>query len=140
MRPTSILYFERLAILSILVGMVFTWIDWEDQIAGVRAAGFTAAVAPLTLGFALAILLLLIVLISRRGSAIAKWVFVALFAFGLVVSAPQVMDALDRGLVGLLQLTQLVVQGMAVYFLFTPEANDWFRRRGRTEPAPAPRP
>ena len=135
MRPTSILYFERLAILSILVGMVFTWIDWEDQVASVRASGFSPAVAPITLGFALAILLLLIFLISRKGVAVAKWIFVALFALGLVYSIPQVLDALDRGLVGLLQLTQLVVQGMAIYFLFTPEANDWFRRRGRTKAA-----
>jgi len=135
MRPASILYFERLAILSILAGMVFTWIGWEGQVAGVRASGFSPAVAPLTLGFALAILLLLIFLISRRGMAVAKWIFVALFAGGLVYSVPQVLEALDRGLVGLLQLTQLVVQGMAVYFLFTPEANDWFRKGGRTEAA-----
>lgn len=140
MRPTSILYFERLSILSILVGMVFTWIDWDDQIAGVRASGFPPSVAPMTLGFSLAVLLLLIFLISRKGSPIAKWIFVALFAIGLAFSVPQVVDALDRGLVGLLQLTQLVVQGMAIYFLFTPEAKDWFRRRGRADPAPAPRP
>ena len=139
MRPTSILYFERLSILSILVGMVFTWIDWEGQIAGVRATGFSPAVAPLTLGFSLAVLLLLIFLIARKGVAVAKWIFVALFVIGLAFSVPQVGDALDRGLVGLLQLTQLVVQGMAIYFLFTPEANDWFRKRGRTEPASTPR-
>ena len=135
MRPTSILYFERLSILSILVGMVFTWIDWEEQVAGVRASGFPPVVAPITLGFALAVLLLLIYLISRRGLGIAKWILVALFAIGLVYSAPQVPLALDRGLVGLLQLTQLVVQGMSIYFLFTPEANDWFRRGSRTRAA-----
>jgi hypothetical protein len=135
MRPTSIFYFERLSILSILVGMVFTWIDWDDQIAGVRAAGLPPVAAPITLGFSLALLLLLIFLISRKGIGIAKWIFVALFALGLVYSVPQVLGALDRGLVGLLQLTQLVVQGMAIYFLFTPEANDWFRKGGRTEPA-----
>ena len=135
MRPASILYFERLSILSILVGMVFTWIDWDDQIAGVRASGLPSSVVPITLGFSLAILLLLIFLISRKGVGIAKWIFVALFALGLVFSVPQVLGALDRGLVGLLQLTQLVVQGMAIYFLFTPEANDWFRKGGRTEAA-----
>jgi hypothetical protein len=135
MRPTSILYFERLSILSILVGMVFTWIDWEDQIAGARAAGLPPSVIPITLAFSLAVLLLLIFLISRKGVGIAKWIFVALFALGLVFSVPQVLGALDRGLVGLLQLTQLVVQGMAIYFLFTPEANDWFRKGGRTKAA-----
>jgi hypothetical protein len=135
MRPTSILYFERLSILSILVGMVFTWIDWKDQIAGVRASGLPPEVVPITLAFSLAILLLLIFLISRKGIGIAKWIFVALFAVGLVFSVPQVLGALDRGLVGLLQLTQLVVQGMAIYFLFTPESNDWFRKGDRTKAA-----
>ena len=135
MRPTSILYFERLSILSILVGMVFTWIDWKDQIAGVRANGLPPEVVPITLAFSLAILLLLIFLISRKGIGIAKWIFVALFAVGLVFSVPQVLGALDRGLVGLLQLTQLVVQGMAIYFLFTPESNDWFRKGDRTKAA-----
>ena len=134
MRPTSILYFERLSLLSILVGMAFTWIDWDKQIAAARASGLAPAVVPITLAFSLAILLLLIFLISRTGLAIAKWIFVALFALGLVFSVPQVLQALDRGLVGLLQLTQLVVQGMAIYFLFTPEARDWFRG-DRAEPA-----
>ena len=137
MRPTSILYFERLSLLSILVGIVFTWIDWDKQIASAQASGLAPAVVPITLGFSLALLLLLIFLISRKGLAIAKWIFVALFALGLVFSVPQVIQALDRGLVGLLQLTQLVVQAMAIYFLFTPEARDWFRT-GRTEPARPP--
>ena len=140
MRPTSILYFERLSILSILVGMVFTGLEWESQIAGARASGMPPAAVPITLAFSLAVLLLLIFLISRKASVIAKWILVILFALGLVVSVPQVLEALDRGLVGLLQLTQLVVQGMAIYFLFTPEANDWFRKGGRTGPAPAPKP
>ena len=80
-------------------------------------------------GVSLALLLLLIYLISRKASVIAKWVLVALFAVGVVLIGPQLLGILDQGLIGLLQLSQLVVFAAAIYFLFTLEARAWFGER-----------
>jgi hypothetical protein len=132
MRPPSILYFERLSILSVLVGVALTMLTWDGDIAAARAQGMGGAILPIVQGVSLALLLLLIFLISRKASVIAKWVLVALFAMGAALVAPQLPATLDQGLVGLLQLSQLAVFGAAIYFLFTPESRDWFR--GRTAP------
>jgi hypothetical protein len=126
MRPTSILYFERLSLLSIFAGIAFAIVSWQDGIVADRVAGFGPAFMPLLQGAGLAFLLLLIFLISRKASIVAKWVLAALFVLGAVYIAPQLPAELGKGLIGLLLLTQLAIQVAAVYFLFTPEARDWF--------------
>ena len=129
MRPTSIVYFERLAILSILVGVALTFMTWDGDVAAVREQGMASGVLSLVQGVSLALLLLLIYLISRKASVIAKWVLVALFVVGVVLIGPQLLGILDQGLIGLLQLSQLVVFAAAIYFLFTLEARAWFGER-----------
>jgi hypothetical protein len=129
MRPTSILYFERLSLLSIFAGIAFAVAAWQDGIAADRVAGFGPAFMPLLQGAGLAFLLLLIFLISRRASVVAKWVLSALFVLGAVYIAPQLPEELGRGLIGLLLVTQLAIQIAALYFLFTPEARAWFGER-----------
>src|SRR5687767_9508497 len=127
MRPTSIVYFERLAILSILVGIALTVLTWDGDVAAARAQGMGSGLLPIVQGVSLFLLLLLIFLISRKASVIAKWVLVVLFGVGVAMIAPQLLVALDQGLIGLLQLSQLAVFAAAIYFLFTAEARDWFR-------------
>src|SRR6186997_2944238 len=122
MRPASIVYFERLSILSILVGIAFTFLTWDSDVKVAPDANLGTAFVPVVQGISLAILLLLIFLISRAASVIAKWILVVLFVLGILFMAPMLPQALGQGLVGLLQLSQLVVQAAALYFLFTPEA------------------
>jgi hypothetical protein len=136
MRPTSILYFERLSLLSIFAGIAFAIVAWQDGLATVeRVNGFGPAFMPLLQLCGLALLLILIFLISRRASVVAKWIFAGLFLFGAVAIAPQLPAELGRGLIGLLLLTQLAIQAAAIYFLFSPESRDWFgERRLRSGP------
>jgi prepilin signal peptidase PulO-like enzyme (type II secretory pathway) len=131
MRPASIIYFERLSVLSILVGIAFTMLTWDAEVKVAQASNLGSAFVPLVQGISLFIILLLIFLISRKASNIAKWILVALFVLGVAFIAPSLLQTLDQGLIGLLQLSQLIVQAAAIYFLFTPEARAWFGARGR---------
>jgi hypothetical protein len=129
MRPTSIVYFERLSLLSLMVGVAFFLLASGEGGPPDRIAGLGPGFIPLIHAAGIVLILLLILLISRKGSAIAKWIFTILFAVGVVFAVPQLAQSIDRGLIALLQLTQLVVQAAALYFLFTPEARAWFREK-----------
>ena len=93
-------------------------------------------VMPLLQVIGLALVVLLILLISRRGSEIAKWIFLLLFVAGLAIMAPAIPDILSRGQIGLLQLAQIAVQALALYFLFTPESRAWFKEKRLRTSAP----
>ena len=130
MRPTSILYFERLSLLSIFAGIAFSIVAWQDGLTATdRVTGFGPEVMPLLQLGGLAVLLLLIFLISRRASVVAKWIFTALFVLGAFTIAPQLPAELGRGLIGLLLVTQLAIQAAAIYFLVAPESRSWFGER-----------
>ena len=130
MRPTSILYFERLSLLSIFAGIAFAIVAWQDGLTVTDSVrGFGPEFMPLLQLAGLALLLLLIFMISRRASVVAKWVFTALFALGVFTIAPQLPAELGRGLIGLLLVTQLAIQAAAIYFLFAPESRGWFGER-----------
>ena len=126
MRPASIVYFERLSILSILVGIAFAMLTWDSGAVMPRQAAMAPGMVLIVQGISLIIVLALVFLISRKASVIAKWILVVLFAIGLVFTVPQLGATLDQGLVGLLQISQMIVQAAAIYFLFTAEARAWF--------------
>ncbi|MGZ8998952.1 MAG: hypothetical protein ACXW2T_08865 [Allosphingosinicella sp.] len=127
MRPASIEYFERLSFLAMMVGIAFTILTWDP------GQGERLRVGPMFLPLVLAgcyvLLATLVLLISRRASLIAQAIFLLLCAAGAVLAIPGVPAILDAGLIGLLQIAQIALQGVAVYFLFTPEARAWFRAK-----------
>jgi CDP-diglyceride synthetase len=132
MRPVSIEYFERLSFLAILVGIVFTALSWDPGQAARLHVG--PMFLPIALVMCFALLALLILLISRRASVIAQTLFLLLVAAGAVLAAPAVPAILSGGQIGLLQLAQIAMQAIAIYFLLTPEARAWMRakRAGRS--------
>jgi hypothetical protein len=127
MRPVSIEYFERLSFLAMMVGIVFTALSWDPGQAARLHVG--PMFLPLALAFCYALLAALILFISRKASLIAQGIFLLLFAAGLVLAIPAVPAILDDGQIGLLQLVQIALQAVAIYFLFTPEARAWFKAK-----------
>jgi hypothetical protein len=125
MRPVSIEYFERLSFLAMMVGIAFTALSWDPGQAERLHVG--PMFLPVALAICYALLATLILLISRKASLIAQGIFLLLFAAGIVLAIPAVPAILDDGQIGLLQLAQIALQGVAIYFLFTPEARAWFR-------------
>jgi hypothetical protein len=136
MRPQSIVQFERLYILGIVLSLAAS--VWSfGQGANLLPAGATpgmVAALPWVAGFGivigLAINLCLLFFIAHRGSEVAKWIFLILFTLGVAgalrgLSAPSI--TLPIGL-RLLSLLHVIIQGVCVWLLFRPDARPWFRR------------
>ena len=66
-------------------------------------------------------------LISRLRIGIVKWVLVVFFVFGLI-GIPVILAELPS-LAAILNLVVFVMQGAAIFFLFTPEAKAWFAEK-----------
>ncbi len=136
MRPQSIVQFERLYILGIVLSLAAS--VWSfGQGANLLPAGATpgmVAALPWVAGFGivigLAINLCLLFFIAHKGSEVAKWIFLILFTLGVAgalrgLTAPRI--ALPTGL-RLLSLLHVIIQGVCVWLLFRPDARPWFRR------------
>ncbi len=136
MRPQSIVQFERLYILGIVLSLAAS--VWSfGQGASLLPAGAPprmVAALPWVAGFGivigLAINLCLLFFIAHKRSEVAKWIFIILFALGVAgalrgLSAPRI--ALPAGL-RLLSLVHVIIQGICVWLLFRPDARPWFRR------------
>src|SRR6185436_16024154 len=120
-------YFERLSFLAMMVGIVFTILSWDPGQAERLHVG--PMFLPVALAICYFLLATLILLISRKASLVAQLIFLLLFAAGIVLAIPSVPAILDDGQIGLLQIAQIALQAVAIYFLFTPEARAWFRSK-----------
>ena len=129
MRPESIVWFERLYIASLAIAAAVVAMGWDS----------TGRIPTIVLlaGIALGLLLplVLVLLVSRRRSGIAKWVLVALFLLGLAAN----LATYDPGKSLRLDITALLttaMQMLALALLFTAPARAWLARRdgasGRT--------
>src|SRR6476620_11675984 len=85
MRPNSIVNFERIVIVSILLGIVSSFLTRAKMDA--MMAGKPHLSSSTTLGIQIVLILLYLVLIyfiSRKGSPVAKWIYVVLCVLGLI--------------------------------------------------------
>ena len=117
-KPNHIKYFERAMLISLAPGVVI--LALSSQGMGITAVLFQTIV--------LVILLINILLISRKRSNIAKWVLIVMFFLGLPMYVPLLSILLSAGFVGVLSLLQLTVQLVGFYFLFTHQSRQWFSR------------
>jgi hypothetical protein len=132
-KPTFVPYvkhiviFERLMLAALFIGVVNTALQYKELSAGPGGA-------PLVLSVffgGVIVMLTLILLISRKGSNVAKWIFMILAGLLFVNYIPVLADFLDRGLVGILSICQTAMQAVAIYFLFTRESQLWFASHAR---------
>ena len=117
-KPNHIKYFERAMLISLAPGVVI--LALSSQGMGITAVLFQTIV--------LVILLINILLISRKRSNIAKWVLIVMFVLGVPMYVPLLSILLSAGFVGVLSLLQLTVQLVGFYFLFTHQSRQWFSR------------
>lgn len=136
MRPVSIEYFERLSFLAMMVGIAFTALSWNPVQA--ERLGVGPMFLPAVLAVCYVLLATLVLLISRKASLAAQIVFLLLFAAGAVLAIPTVPAILTDGEIGLLQIVQIALQAVAIYFLFTPESRAWFRSKRGGEAISSP--
>lgn len=136
MRPQSIVLFERLYIVSIVISLVGAvgMMQVMQAIAPHIQPGAAAYLPTVVIGSALVGLLIgisLLYFIARRGSGIARWIFVAFFFFALAglvrrtfahspLAMPTWLNAIS--------LVQIALQAACVWLLFRPDAKAWFQR------------
>ena len=138
MRPNAIRWFDRLMLavfaLSVLGGAL-NYPAARAQLASNAASarlgsGFLIGIMALTLG----IILLFWYLIARRASNVAKWIWIVLFVIGLAMLPSSLgrMVQTDLGPVKeTLGLINAVLQGVAIFMLFRPDARAWFAAKGK---------
>ena len=118
-RPRSIVYFERLFLFTILIGVVQAIAGWHE----LSRRGSTAEMLTMLL-LSLGTLTGVALLVSRGRSPQAKWVLLVL----LVVGVPMFLNSLERGTIvgwGGLALLQAALQIASVSLLFTRSARRW---------------
>jgi hypothetical protein len=130
-RPQSIVNFERAYLGSVVLGLVSTAVNWDGLKAQVAATPGAEILPewflPASIGASIVINLLLWFFVAKRGSAVAKWIVVALFAFSLF-SLPRLFGG-DVALPGTLlafAVVNYLLNAVAVWMLFRPDTKSWF--------------
>jgi hypothetical protein len=129
MRPRSIVLFERLYLGAWALGLLNTVLNWSETMRKLDAAGVEASPALLYGSTAVGLLIPLILwyFIARQGSTIAKWLLVVLFVIGLAsLALAAITGRLPSGLPGIVAITASVMQAVAIWCLFRPDAWPWF--------------
>ena len=140
MQPESIRKFTLFYLGSLAVWLVTTFLQYdallseaEAQMGGANADLGNAAVVVSIAAWA-AIMLLLWYLVARKGYAIAKWIVVLLFLFN--VFAMFGIAAGGLSLPEIIVLVSFVLQAVAVFYLFRPDAKAWFSGERAAEAPP----
>jgi hypothetical protein len=133
-RPTSILWFERLAWLSIAVGIVTASLQWDAMVAlfdsGGSGLGFVLVIIFISYG----LFGLLLWLIARRASNVAKWIYVGLSALGFLGLIDFASFRAQANIVFGLGLAQYLLSAITVWLLFRADARNWFAGRRPVDP------
>jgi hypothetical protein len=127
--PTNVVWFERLAYASLGLGLAVLALDYQN----LSRLGAPAAVVGLLL-LAIAGMALLIGLAARRRQSWARWLLLGLFVLGLPYFFS---NLLRQSLISVpLSLAQTVLQGVALFYVFTGDARPWF---GQPQALPLPK-
>ena len=129
MRPKSILNFERLVLLYLAVGLLYAYLVWDQTMASLQAqgAGLGSGTVLTIQAITVALYLLLVWFISRKGSPVAKWIYVVIGGLGLVLGLVGMRETISLGTVPLiLAILQYVLLLLTIWLLFRPDAKAWF--------------
>lgn len=131
MRPKSIVYYEYAYLGCVLLGIVGTAISWStinamegmDQVHAVLGPAFL----PILYVFIYTISLALWYFTARVPNTVAKWIVVGWFFLSVIGSAYAIVSGhMPVDVPGWLGIAALVLNAVAVYFLFRPGAQAWF--------------
>ena len=130
MQPESIRRFTLFYLGALVVSLAVTFIQYDSLVAqaerqmGAVGAGLGAAAAIVSVAVWTGIVLLLWYFVARKGLVIAKWIVVLLFLFNVVTSFGIAAGGLS--LAESVSLASFLLQALAVYHLFRPDAKAWF--------------
>jgi hypothetical protein len=129
-RPQSIIWFDRLYLGQIALGLLNTVMNWGAISAQVAASPgsellprwFMGATIALGVGIGLA----LWYFIARRGSPIAKWILTVIFLIGMLGSLVGLSQGNVPPTLNLIGIAAMVMHASAVFMLFRRDAQPWF--------------
>ncbi len=139
MRPSSIITFERLFFISLALGLVGYFVNYDAAMAQLQADPNTAGMemgGGFMLGaylFGVAINLLLWYLIARRASNFARWIYAILAGAGAALTLPSLF-ATGFSLLTATTLVGIVLTAAMIVMLFRPDASDWFKGEYTNDP------
>lgn len=122
-RPLEIVWFERLCIGTLVLGAFNSWLSWEQLVLFGGSSEYVLMIQSFTGG----IILGLTLLVSRKRSAIAKWVIIVLFVLGLPITVYTELRG-DMPSVGIIGYAQIALQCVAYILLFRPASRRWFNK------------
>ena len=129
MRPKSIVNFERLVLLYLVIGLIYAYLVWDQTMASLQDQG--AALGSGTImtiqAITVALYLLLVWFISRKGSPVAKWIYVVLSSLSLILGLVGIQQTIALGTLPLiLSVIQYVLILVTIWLLFQSDAKAWF--------------
>ena len=139
-RPLSIVWFERCYLGSLVVLLVQKALSWNAMIAASNAKlednpaaaqfgpSFVSGILVGTIVLMIVISLLLWYFTAKKASVVTKWIITVLFALNVLsVVMGAVRGTMEAGSIGaVLGIVALVLNGIAVWQLFKPDARAWF--------------
>ena len=130
-RPLSIVNFERCYLGAFALGVVNVMVQWGELQAKIAAMPNSAMLGPwffpMTIAFGWGITLLLWYFTAHRRASVTKWIIAVFFGLSVLsVVGSLLMGTLPSGLAGVIAIVAFVMNGVAVWFLFRPDANAWF--------------
>ena len=130
MRPRPVIWFERVMLAAMALGMLNTGLEWDLLTARVNSAVPPWLIVAVGQGIFFGAYLLLIWLISRRGSAISRWLFVALVVAAVLLAFVNPPPSLSLGLIpASIAIAQYLLALAGLEVIFQPDARPWFQGR-----------
>jgi glucan phosphoethanolaminetransferase (alkaline phosphatase superfamily) len=127
MRPPSILNFERVVLLGLALGVLSSFLTWDDTVAAVSATGMGSGTVIAIQAVTIALYLILLWFISRKGSPVAKWIYVVISVISLAIGLAGFGQIMKSGALQLiLTLAQYALALVSLWLLFRPDAKAYF--------------
>ena len=134
-RPRSIIWFERAAVLNLIINAL--WLYPKLFSSGAMLDPLLRPLLLSTTAFTIiaVITLLLIWLVARRGNRLAKWLYVSLQVARIAATfiiPPVVQHAWPT--LNLIGWVQVILTAASVWLLFRRDARDWLGGRRPVDP------
>jgi formate-dependent nitrite reductase membrane component NrfD len=127
MRPKSIVNFERTVLASLALSVLGSAVSWERASTMAADAGLGTGYLIGVAAFTLVLTLLLLWFIARKGSPIAKWIYVVVAVLGFIGGVASIGQVLEYGALSAgITILSYILSALSLWFLFRPDANAWF--------------
>jgi hypothetical protein len=137
MRPTSIIWFERINIFGLVLAISTEILLWDQSRSVAAEEGVQVAMVPSLLAASYGLWLLLTLAVSRWRSNLFRWIYAAISVLGLVGVALMLTGAADTQSTPVdtvILLTQCGLDVAALVFLYRRDSTAWLAGRDPVDP------